>query len=68
MRIKYFTDTDTALVEFSISAVADTKEISENLYVDIDSEGLVVRMTIEHAKSSGALSAFSYEEIENKTA
>ncbi|MBN2210595.1 MAG: DUF2283 domain-containing protein, partial [Sedimentisphaerales bacterium] len=36
MKIKYFTDTDTALVEFSDRPVAQTKEINENIYVDLD--------------------------------
>jgi uncharacterized protein YuzE len=29
VKIKYFSDTDTALVEFSAGAVAETKEIKE---------------------------------------
>ena len=33
MKIRYFADTDTALIEFSSQPVADTKEISENLYI-----------------------------------
>jgi len=68
MKIKYFTDTDTALIEFSSEKVSETKEISENIYIDIDGNGNLVGMTIEHAKKSGALSAFSYEEIGNKSA
>jgi uncharacterized protein YuzE len=68
MKIKYFSDTDTALIEFSSEKISETKEISENIYIDIDENGNLVGMTIEHAKKSGALSAFSYEEISNKYA
>ena len=32
MKIRYFADTDTALIEFSKKPVAITKEISTNLY------------------------------------
>ena len=64
MKIKYFQDTDTALIEFSQKQVSETREVSENIYVDIDSEGNLVNMTIEHAKSTGALKSFSYEEID----
>lgn len=32
MRVKYFSDTDTALVEFTYNEVVETKEISENIY------------------------------------
>ena len=51
MKIKYFTDTDTALLEFSGLRVAQTKEINENIYVDLDADGNLVNMTIEHAGS-----------------
>jgi len=67
MKIRYFQDTDTALIEFSQNTVSETREVSENIYVDMDSQGNLVSMTIEHAKSNGALKSFSYEEID-KTA
>ena len=47
MKIKYFSDTDTALVEFSARKVAETKEINENIYIDLDTSGNLVAMTIE---------------------
>ena len=33
MKIKYFNDTDTALVEFTENTVKETREISENVYI-----------------------------------
>ena len=39
MKVKYFSDTDTALVEFSTRAVAKTKEINGNIYIDLDRSG-----------------------------
>jgi len=66
MKIKYFSDTDTALVEFSESLVEETKEISENVYVDLDSKGNLVSMTIEHAKTSAHLPDISYQQIEKE--
>lgn len=36
MKIRYFSDTDTALIEFANVPVVETKEISENLYIDLD--------------------------------
>jgi uncharacterized protein YuzE len=65
MKVKYFSDTDTALVEFTDHAVAETKEISENIYVDLDSNGNLVSMTIEHARKNARLQAFSYQEVGN---
>ena len=63
MRVKYFSDTDTALVEFTEHEVVETKEVSENIYVDLDRQGNLVSMTIEHARTNARLSEFSYQEI-----
>jgi uncharacterized protein YuzE len=63
MKVKYFSDTDTALVEFTDYEVDETKEISENIYVDLDREGNLVSMTIEHARTNARLPEFSYQEI-----
>jgi uncharacterized protein YuzE len=60
MKIRYFADTDTALIEFSNEAVVETKEISENLYMDLDDKGNLVSMTIEHAKEKANISEVSY--------
>ena len=64
MRIKFFSDTDTALVEFSDRGVAETKEINENIYIDLDDSGNLVAMTIEHARQQARLPFLSYEQIE----
>ena len=63
MKVKYFPDTDTALIEFTNKEVSETKEISEDIYLDIDRNGGIVSMTIEHAKIKAGLREFSYEEI-----
>ena len=64
MKIKYFSDTDTALLEFSDHEVAVTKEINENIYIDLDASGNLVAMTIEHAHEQASLPYLSYEQIE----
>ena len=66
MRVKYFSDTDTALVEFVVNEVAETREISENIYVDLDSKGNLVSMTIEHARANARLDEFSLVEVIGK--
>ncbi len=68
MKVKYFNDTDTALIEFADREIYETREISENIYIDLDAEGNMVSMTIEHAKSNAALWEFSYEEMNRQTA
>ena len=67
MKIKYFTDTDTALVEFSGHQVAQTKEINENIYIDLDADGNLVNMTIEHASKQANIAEIAYQQIESKS-
>ncbi|MDE2800533.1 MAG: DUF2283 domain-containing protein [Gemmatimonadota bacterium] len=63
MKVRYFSDTDTALVEFVNRKIFETREINENIYVDLDEEGNLVSMTIEHAKANAGLREFSYQEV-----
>ncbi|MFZ3072620.1 MAG: DUF2283 domain-containing protein [Thermodesulfobacteriota bacterium] len=60
MKIRYFSDTDTALIEFSDAPVVETKEITENLYIDLDGKGNMVSMTIEHAKEKANIAEVSF--------
>jgi len=64
MNVKYFRDTDTALLEFSGRPVEETREISENVYVDLDKDGNLVSMTIEHAGRHASLPRVSVQEID----
>jgi len=63
MKVKYFPDTDTALIEFTDREVYETKEIGEDIYIDLDQNGNLVNMTIEHAKTKAGLREFSYQEM-----
>ena len=49
MKIQYFEDTDTAFLEFGDGAPTETRELSEDIYLDLDSEGHVVSISVEHA-------------------
>jgi uncharacterized protein YuzE len=68
MKIKYFSDTDTAHIEFTNKEVNETKEISENIYIDVDDKGNIVNMTIEHARNNAELWEFSYQEMSRQAA
>ena len=63
MKVKYFHDTATALIEFSAHAVAETKEINENIYIDLDATGNLVAITVEHADLHANLPDLFYEQI-----
>jgi uncharacterized protein YuzE len=68
MKIMYFADTDTALIEFSDAAVDETKEVSEDIYLDLDNKGNLVSMTVEHAKKKANISEVSFLQIEKVVA
>ncbi len=61
MKVKYFPDTDTLLVNFSDKKISETRDLNENVLVELDQNGHVVSMTIEHAKQQTDISEFSYQ-------
>lgn len=67
MKIRYFADTDTALIEFSNEPVVETREISENLYIDLDEKGNLVSMTVEHAKKQANISELTFLQMEKSS-
>ena len=66
VKIRYLSDTDTALIEFSVTPVIETKEITENLYIDLDKNGNLVSMTIEHAKKQANISEISFLQMKKE--
>ena len=66
MRVKYFADTDTALVEFAEGPQVETRELEEDLYIDLDADGHIVSLTVEHAQRSAGMEEFSYERLPAK--
>jgi uncharacterized protein YuzE len=63
MKIRYFTDTDTLLVEFRDVPVAETRDLDENTLLDLDARGNVCAITIEHASQRAGAPDFTYEEV-----
>jgi uncharacterized protein YuzE len=66
MRIKYFEDTDTALLELGSGTPTETRELSDDIYLDLDQSGNVVSITVEHASLRSDLSEVSFLRM-NKT-
>ena len=63
MKIKYFQDTDTLYIEFKTIEVAETRDLDENTLLDIDREGKICGITIEHASDRADIPAFSFEQV-----
>ena len=63
MRIRYFKDTDTLLMEFKEAPVAETRDLDENTVLDMDAQGNVCAITVEHASQRAGIPQFSYEQV-----
>jgi uncharacterized protein YuzE len=63
MKIKYFQDTDTLYIEFKPGKITESKDLDENTVLDLDAEGNMCAITIEHAKDRTDIPQFSFEQI-----
>ena len=63
MKIRYFTYTDTLYIEFRNQPVAETRDLDENTVLDVDADGNICAITIEHASKQAGVPEFSYEQL-----
>ena len=63
MKVRYFADTDTLLIEFRDSPVSETRDLDENTVMDVDGQGNICAITVEHASQRAGAPQFSYEQI-----
>ena len=63
MKIRYFQDTDTLYIEFRAAQVSETRDLDEDTLIDLDEQGAVCAITLEHASARADIPAFSYEQI-----
>ena len=63
MKITYFEDTDTLLVYFNNNEIVETKDLNENTLIELDADGQIVSMTIEHAKNQTEISSITFNQV-----
>jgi uncharacterized protein YuzE len=63
MKIKYFHETDTLYIEFRAADAAETRDLDENTLLDLDRNGNICAITIEHARDRTDILHFSYEQV-----
>jgi uncharacterized protein YuzE len=63
MKIRYFAETDTLYIEFAQRPVAETRDLDEHTLLDVDADGNLCAMTIEHASARAGVPEFSYEQV-----
>ena len=62
-RIRYFAETDTLLIEFREAPIAETRDLDENTVLDVDAQGNICAITVEHASTRADIPRFSYEQV-----
>jgi uncharacterized protein YuzE len=50
-------------IEFRTVEVAETKDLDENTLLDMDQDGNICGLTIEHASERADIPHFSYEQV-----
>ena len=63
MKIKYFQDTDTLYIEFRQAEIHETRDLDENTVLDLDRDGNICAITVEHARERTEIPSFSYEQV-----
>ena len=63
MIVKYFESTDTLYIELYQANVEDTRDWDENTLLDLDGEGRLCAITIEHASERMGKPELSFEQI-----
>jgi uncharacterized protein YuzE len=61
MQGTYFADSDTLLLRFNDRQIVETYDLNEDVLVEVDKEGRVVSMTVEHAEQQTNVNEFSYQ-------
>ena len=63
MKIKYFQDTDTLYIEFKPREIVESRDLDENTVLDLDGNGNICAITVEHAKERADIPQFSFEQV-----
>lgn len=63
MKITYFQDTDTLYIERQATEVVETRDLDKNTLIELDQEGHLCAITIEHARAHAGIPAFSFEQV-----
>lgn len=63
MKIRYVADTDTLLIVFRDAPVAETRDLDVDTLLDVDADGNICAITVEHASTRAGAPEFSYEEV-----
>jgi uncharacterized protein YuzE len=63
MRTRYFSDTDMLWIELGEVEIGETRDLDEDTLTDLDAEGRVCAITLEHASPRTDPSSVRYEQF-----
>ncbi len=63
MKVQYFKHTDTLYIEFCRGGIVETRDLDEDTVIDLDAEGRICAITMEHAGERTGVPRFSFEEV-----
>ena len=63
MRSRYFRDTDTLWIELRDAETSETRDLDANTLADIDADGNICSITVEHASERADVTGVSFEQV-----
>ncbi len=63
MNVRDFKDSDTLHIEFRAMPVAETRDLDDDVILDVDAHGNICSITVEHASMRAKAPDFSYEVV-----
>jgi len=63
VKIQYFKNTDTLYIEFRTGTIVESRDLDEDTVVDVDADGQICAITMEHAGDRTGVPHFTFEEI-----
>ncbi len=63
MKVQYFKQTDTLYIEFCRGEIVETRDLDADTVIDVDAEGRICAITMEHAGERTGVPRFSFEEV-----
>jgi len=63
MKFHYYQDTDSLYIELSPKASVDSNEVSPGVVIDLDAEGRLVGIDVEHASKNVDLTRLEAESV-----
>jgi uncharacterized protein YuzE len=63
MKIQYFKKTDTLYIEFRKADIVESRDLDEDTIIDVDKDGKICAMTMEHARNRTDVPNLTFEEV-----